>query len=338
MSYSFTFLKALIALLPVCLVFSCTAEPKIIKNQNVGAALGTSYTMIYLADEKLDYQQEIDSVFAAVNKSMSTYIPDSDISKINRGDSTVVVDEMFQEVFQLSKEIYEKTDGYFDPTVGTLVNAWGFGPGQQVLLDSLRIDSLMQYVGFAKVALTAEKTIRKEDKNIHFDFNAIAKGYAIDRLAALMDKKGMQHYLLEVGGELVAKGENTANNRAWGIAIQDPEAEQAKISIRLKDKAMASSGNYRKFRIDSVTGKKYVHTIDPKTGFTKNANTLAVNVLAATCARADAYATAFMAMDLDAAVKFLMKQRTIDAYIIYLDENGETKEFMTAGFKKVVLD
>ncbi|MEP3207739.1 MAG: FAD:protein FMN transferase [Maribacter sp.] len=338
MNYCFKTCKALTTLLLAGLLFSCTSEPNIFKNQNVGAALGTSYSIIYLADEELNYQQEIDSVFTAVNKSMSTYIPDSDISKINRGDSTVVVDEMFQEVFQLSKQIYEKTDGYFDPTVGTLVNAWGFGPGKQVLLDSLGVDSLMQYVGFEKVALTASKTIRKENRNIHFDFNAIAKGYAIDRLAALMDKKGIQHYLLEVGGELVAKGENTASNRAWGIAIQDPEAEQAKISIRLQDKAMASSGNYRKFRIDSVTGKKYVHTIDPKTGFTKSSNTLAVNVLAATCARADAYATAFMAMDVEVAVKYLMKQRAIDAYIIYLDENGETEEFMTEGFKKVVLD
>jgi len=274
----------------------------------------------------------------AVNKSMSTYIPDSDISKINQGDSRLVVDEMFQEVFLLSKEIYEKTDGYFDPTVGTLVNAWGFGPGKQIDLDSTGVDSLMKFVGFDKVSLTAERTIRKEDRNIHFDFNAIAKGYAIDRLATFMNQKGIKNYLLEVGGEVVVKGENTANKRPWGIAIQDPEAEQTKISIRLKDRAMASSGNYRKFRIDSVSGKKYVHTINPKTGFTKNGKVLGVNILAATCAEADAYATAFMAMDFGDSVKFLMNQQAIDAYIIYLDENGKTKEFSTEGFKKVMMD
>jgi len=318
---------------------SCTSNTStIIRNQNVGAALGTSYSIIYLADEELDFHKEIDSVFAAINISMSTYIPDSDISKINRGDSTMVVDEMFQEVFQLSKEIYEKTDGYFDPTVGTLVNAWGFGPGKQIDLDSIRVDSLMQFVGFDKVSLTSEGTIIKQDANIYFDFNAIAKGYAIDRLAVLMNEKGIRNYLLEVGGEVVAKGENTLSKRLWGVAVTDPEAERSKISIQLKDRAMASSGNYRKFRIDSVTGNKYVHTVDPKTGFTKNSNTLAVNILADTCAEADAYATTFMAMDLDDSIHFLTNQRVMDAYIIYLNEKGETKEFMTEGFKKVVME
>jgi len=321
------------------LLFACTPkEPKIFKNQNAGGALGTSYSIIYLAEKKLDYQKEIDSVFSAVNKSMSTYIPESDISKINRGDSTVVVDEMFQEVFQLSKEIYEKTNGYFDPTVGTLVNAWGFGPGEQIELDSARVDSLMRYVGFEKVSLTSKKTIGKENPNIHFDFNAIAKGYAIDRLAILMDEKDIQNYLLEVGGEVVAKGENIASKRPWGIAVQDPESERAKISIRLKNRAMASSGNYRKFRFDSVTGKKYVHTVDPKTGFTKNGKTLGVNILAETCAQADAYATAFMAMDIENTIDFLDSHSELDAYIIYLSERGETKEFITEGFKAAILN
>lgn len=321
------------------LFFSCAPkEPKTFKNQIIGAALGTSYSIIYLAEKELDYQKEIDSVFGAVNKSMSTYIPDSDISKINQGDSTLVVDQMFQEVFRLSKDIYEKTDGYFDPTVGTLVNAWGFGPGQQIVMDSTRVDSLMNYVGFDKVTLTATNAIRKTNINIHFDFNAIAKGYAIDRLAALMNKKGIENYLLEVGGEVVAKGENRANQRPWGVAVQDPEVEGTRISIHLKDRAMASSGNYRKFRVDSVSGNTYVHTIDPKTGFTKNGITLGVNILAATCAEADAYATAFMAMDINDALEFLRNQKSLDAYIIYVNEKGETEEFMTEGFKKKVIN
>lgn len=320
------------------LFFSCAPkEPQIIKYQNVGGALGTSYSIIYLSNKELDFQKEIDSVFAAVNESMSTYIPDSDISKINRGDSTLVVDQMFREVFRLSKEIYEKTNGYFDPTVGTLVNAWGFGPGKQIEMDSTHVDSLMNYVGFHKVTLTTTSTIQKADPNIHFDFNAIAKGYAIDRLAVLMNEKGIDNYLLEVGGELVAKGENTVNQRPWGVAVTDPEAEQSKASIHLKDRAMASSGNYRKFRIDSVTGKKYVHTVDPKTGFTKNGKTLGVNILASTCAEADAYATAFMVMDIDEAIALLNSLKGLDGYIIYLGEKGETEEYMTQGFKDVVM-
>ncbi|SDE05181.1 thiamine biosynthesis lipoprotein [Pricia antarctica] len=324
------------------LFFSCSPNgPEIFKNQNAGSALGTSYSLTYLSDKQLDLQKEIDSVFDTVNRSLSTYIPNSDISKINRGDSTLVVDAMFRDVFELSKEIYEKTEGYFDPTVGVLVDAWGFGPGEQMELDSVRIDSLLNFVGFDKVTLTDENTIVKSNPDIHLDFNAIAKGYTIDRLARLMDQKNIQDYLLEVGGEVVAKGLNKIKEKQWVVGIDDPQmgdTRKLKILINLKDRALASSGNYRKFRTDPITGKKYVHTIDPKTGFTKNANTLGVTTLANTCAKADAYATAFMAMDLDEAIKLLTSQRELEAYIVYLDEKGEPQEFMTEGFKQLITE
>lgn len=339
--YAVSKMKYTLLLLFGLVLVSCTPEvPEIVKNQNVGAALGTSYSLIYLSDRPLDFQKEIDSVFSVINRSLSTYIPDSDISKINRGDSTLVVDRMFRDVFELSKTVYAKTDGYFDPTVGVLVDAWGFGPGEQMELDSTGVDSLLGYVGFDKVQLTDENTISKTNPHIHFDFNAVAKGYAIDRLALLMERKNIQDYLLEVGGELVANGINRLKEKPWVVGIDDPqmgETRALKIKIYLKDRALASSGNYRKFRVDSLTGKKYVHTIDPKTGYTKNANTLGVTVLADSCGKADAYATAFMAMDLDEALKLLTAQRELDAYILYLDEKGETQEFMTEGFRSLIV-
>ena len=329
-------------LLSFVFLISCKMDPEqVIKNSNVGGALGTSYSIIYLSDKELDYQREIDSVFSAMNQSLSTYIPTSDISEINRGNTDITVDHMFREVFDLSKEIHSKTDGYFDPTVGALVNAWGFGPGKKVLMDSTKVDSIMGFVGLDKVQLNENNKIVKEQSNIYIDFNAIAKGYAIDRLAKMMDEKGIDDYLLEVGGELVAKGINKIKQKPWVVGIDDPQVEEGrrlKILIELQDKALASSGNYRKFRIDSITGKKYVHTIDPKTGYTKNANTLGVTVLANSCAVADAYATAFMAMDFNKTMDFLSYQKELEAYVIYLDKDGQTKEFMTEGFKKVVLD
>lgn len=321
---------------------SCKIDPEqFIKNTNVGGALGTSYSIIYLSDKELDFQREIDSVFSAMNQSLSTYITTSDISEINQGNTDITVDHMFREVFDLSKEIHSKTDGYFDPTVGALVNAWGFGPGKKLLMDSTKVDSIMGLVGLSKVKLNENNKIVKEQSNIYMDFNAIAKGYAIDRLAKLMDENGIDDYLLEVGGELVAKGINKIKMKPWVVGIDDPQVEEGrrlKKLIELQDKALASSGNYRKFRIDSITGKKYVHTIDPKTGYTKNANTLGVTVLANSCAVADAYATAFMAMDLNKTMNLLSNQKELEAYVIYLDESGQTKEFMTEGFKKVVLD
>ncbi len=320
------------------LFVGCANNGTIIKNQTIGNALGTTYSIIYLSTEEMDFQKEIDSVFNVVNQSMSTYIPNSDISKINRGDTSIVVDHMFKEVFELSRKVHQESMGYFDPTVGALVNAWGFGPGKQVVLDSSKVDSILQYVGFDKVNLTPSGTIQKSFPEIYFDFNAIAKGYAIDRLGAMLDDKGIDNYLVEVGGEVLTKGENTKSNKEWTVGIDDPQVEfgrQLKKVISLKNRALASSGNYRKFRIDSITGEKYVHTIDPKTGFTKNSKVLAASVIAENCAIADAYATTFMAMDLENSKKLIDELGTIEVYIIYLDDEGTTQEFMTAGFQEL---
>lgn len=303
--------------------------------------MGTSYNVTYISDRELDYQPEIDSVFAAINHSMSTYIPDSDISRINNGDSTVVVDRMFRDVFELSKEVHDSTNGYFDPTVGVLVDAWGFGPGKQIVLDSAKVDSLLDYVGFEKVGITADNRITKSDYRIRFDFNAIAKGYAIDRLAAMLDAKGITNYLVEVGGEIVAKGKNVLTDKPWVVGIDNPEGKDRSkpiVLLNLNNEALASSGNYRKFRIDSITGKKYVHTINPKTGYTKNSNVLGSSVIANTCAKADAYATAFMVMDLDDSIKFLVQEKDMEAFIVYLDREGNVQEFMTDGFKKRIVE
>lgn len=321
------------------LLISCGGQD-IVKNQSTGEALGTTYNIIYLSDEELDFEMEIDSVINAVNHSLSTYIPNSDISKINKGDSSIRVDHMFKDVFTLSKKIYKATDGYFDPTVGALVNAWGFGPEHQIAMDSTKIDSLLHFVGFEKVSITQEGQVKKTVPNMYFDFNAVAKGYAIDRIAVMLNEKGIENYLVEIGGELVAKGINTIKDKPWVVGIDDPQitdTRELKLLINLEDKALASSGNYRKYRIDEKTGLKYVHTIDPKTGYTKNSNTLGVTVLANDCATADAYATAFMAMDLDKAFNVISQNRELEAYIIYLDERGETQEFLTAGFKELVV-
>ncbi|MCR9264891.1 MAG: FAD:protein FMN transferase [Flavobacteriaceae bacterium] len=321
------------------IVFCGCGSDTWVKNQNRGNALGTTYSITYIAEGHLDYQKEIDSVFQVLNQSMSTYIPTSDISKINSGDSTIVVDEMFQEVFGISSRVHEASKGYFDPTIGVLANAWGFGPGEQIQLDSLKVDSLLSYVGWDKVQLNGDHTITKKHPAIRFDFNAVAKGYTIDRLGALLDAKGIQDYLVEVGGEVLAKGTNLVSGKQWTVGIDDPQVETGrslKLIVSLEDRAMASSGNYRKFRIDPETGEKYVHTINPKTGYTKNSSILATSVVAHTCAVADAYATTFMAMDLEESKEVLKAHGELEAYIIYLDGEGNTKEFMTPGFGTLI--
>jgi len=306
-----------------------------------GSVFGTSYSIRYFDTKGVNYQEELDSLFAEVNNSLSTYIQSSDISKINKGDSTVMVKAMFRDVFMISKEVYENTDGYFDPTVGILVNAWGFGPEGKIDMDSVRVDSLMEYVGFDKVFLTDSNKVRKQNKHIYFDFNAIAKGYAVDQVAALLSEKGIDNFIIEIGGELSASGRNVLKNKDWIVGIDNPEnldRREIKAKIKLRNKALASSGNYRKFRVDSMTGAKFVHSVDPKIGYTKNSSTLAVSVLADNCAMADAYATAMMIMDLGDAISLLAQKHYLDAYIIYVDDEGNIKEYLTEGFKSIIIE
>ena len=335
-------MKKIVVLSIYILLFGCDSNERWVKNQAVGEALGTTYGVTFIAKEKIDAQQKIDSVFRVINASLSTYIPDSDISKINGGDSTIVVDKSFRDVYLQSQRVYVETKGYFDPTVGVLVNAWGFGPEKPInQLDSVQVDSLMQYVGWSKVQLKSDFTIAKTDPNIRFDFTAIAKGYAIDRLAQMLDYSfGVDNYLVEVGGEMVAKGINVITEKPWTIGIDDPtnlESRGSAALIRLKDGALASSGNYRKFRVDEATGEKYVHTINAKTGFTKNSSILSATVVANNCMEADAYATAFMAMDLEDTQNLLKQINDLETFIIYLDEQGNTQRFMTPGFEKLLV-
>ncbi|MEL6975117.1 MAG: FAD:protein FMN transferase [Bacteroidota bacterium] len=335
-------MKKIVLLSISILLFGCDSKERWVKNQAVGEALGTTYGITFIAKEKIDAQQQIDSVFRVINASLSTYIPDSDISRINRGDTTVVVDKSFRDVYLQSQRVYVETQGYFDPTVGVLVNAWGFGPEKPInQLDSVQVDSLMRYVGWSKVQLKSDFTIGKADPNIRFDFNAIAKGYAIDRLAQMLDDEfDVDHYLVEVGGEVVAKGTNIISGKPWTIGIDDPtnlESRGSAALIHLKDGALASSGNYRKFRVDEATGEKYVHTINAKTGYTKNSSVLSATVVANNCMEADAYATAFMAMDLEDTQNLLKRVNDLETFIIYLDEQGNTQRFMTPGFEKLLV-
>ncbi|MEO9512759.1 MAG: FAD:protein FMN transferase [Flavobacteriaceae bacterium] len=333
-------MRQLQVLLVILIFAGCKSKQEWIKNQNTGNALGTTYSIIYISDQSLDVQKEIDSVFRVINKSLSTYIPDSDISKINNGDTTIVVDQSFRDVYFNSQVVNLETDGYFDPTVGVLVNAWGFGPGKPIQLDSTKVDSLMEYVGWAKVGLKRDFTIEKTKPEIRFDFNAIAKGYTIDRLGRVLDDKHIDNYLVELGGEVLTKGINKISLKPWTVGIDDPENIENRggaAIIHLKGKAMASSGNYRKFRVDEKTGKKYVHTVNPKTGYTKNSNVLSATVIAKYCMQADAFATAFMTMNLEDTKQLLASRNDLDAFIIYIDEQGKTVNFMTEGFKEIVV-
>ena len=266
-----------------------------------GFALGTSYNIQYVANLSDDQVQNgIDSIFRVINKSLSTYLPQSDISKINRGDTTVVVDHHFRAVFEKATEVWKATGGYFDPTVGVLVNAYGFGPGKSITdLNPEQKDSLLSLIGWKKIQLSQDNIIKKESPHIYVDFNAIAKGYTVDIVGDFLLKSGSFDFMVEIGGEIVARGNSPKTGQAWKIAIDNPLQGGKRDflhTLTLQDQAIASSGNYRKYRIDTITGERFVHSINPLNGSALKTNILSTSVKAPDCLTADAWATALMVM------------------------------------------
>ena len=287
-----------------CLViFSCDNIPKNAKHIQ-GFAIGTTYNIQYIANHSADVVQKgIDSILYVINKSLSTYLPQSDISEINRGDTTLVVDHHFRAVFKKATEVWKATGGYFDPTVGALVNAYGFGPAKAIKeLSSQQKDSLLLLTGWQKLQLRDNNTIKKESSDIFIDFNALAKGYVVDLIGDYLYQMGSRNYMVEIGGEIVAKGNSPKTGQAWKIAIDDPRQggrQNFLQTLTLQNKALASSGNYRKYRIDTITGERFVHSINPLNGSALKTNILSVSVKAPDCLTADAWATALMVMPIE---------------------------------------
>ena len=313
----------------IFLVFSACHKEVVMQDYNLnGAIFGTTYKIIYLNGSS-NYQKSIDSLFLKMNTSLSTYIPTSAISKINNGAKTLVIDDFFAEVFKKSKRIFKETDGFFDPTVGNLVNAWGFGPKNEKFdLTPAQVARQMQFVGFDKVQYVDGRIV-KTHPEIYLDFNSIAKGYGIDVVARFLESKNITSYLVEIGGEIRTNGFKDLQ-QPWTIKLVDPIASEFNSGykkLNLSNKSMATSGNYRKFRV-TASGRKYVHTINPKTGGAKESTLLSVSVIAAMdCADVDAYATAFMAMGLERTKIFLEKSPKLEVILLYANAQGILEEY-----------
>ena len=295
-----------------------------------GFALGTTYNIQYVANASVDkVQTGIDSILNVINKSLSTYLPQSDISMINRGDTTVVVDYHFRAVFEKATEVWNATGGYFDPTVGALVNAYGFGPGKAINdLNPQQKDSLLKLTGWQKIKLNQDQTIKKQSPNIYIDFNALAKGYAVDIIGDFLLNSGSLNFMVEIGGEIVAIGNSPKTTKPWKIAIDDPlQLEQRKFlqTISLKNEALASSGNYRKYRLDPVSGIRFVHSVNPLNGSAIKTNILSTSVKAPDCMTADAWATALMVMPLEKGKALIENDPQLEALWTVVDEGEKIK-------------
>ena len=298
-----------------------------------GTVFGTFYHITYQSKDNL--HEEIEAELAKVDASLSPFNKESIISAINN-NTNMEVNDMFKLVFQTAMTISEQTEGDFDITVSPLVNVWGFGFKNDIRPDSTVIDSLKQFIGYEKVKLV-DNQIQKEDERIMLDCSSIAKGFGVDAVANLLRQKGVQNFMVEIGGEVVTQG---ISNRKlpWRIGISkpidDPMAanQETQQILLLNNEAMATSGNYRNFRIED--GKKYAHTINPHSGYPVDHNLLSATVIAKDCMTADGYATAFMVMGLEKTKQFLQSHPELTVYLIYSDENGENQVFYTPSLEE----
>lgn len=301
-----------------------------------GQTMGNIVYNVKYPGHFLRLKTQIDSVLMAFNRSQSTYIPGSEISRLNQSGQLVYESPYFFPVLEMSNKVYKETHGAYDPSVGALVNAWGFGPGAQILnIDSAIIDSLMAYKGFNRIQFDEERV--KMPSGFQLDFGAIAKGYAVDLIAMLLEENGVENYLVEIGGEVKCNGYNE-NHKSWSLGIEDPLVEQGERKIlaivRLRNKALATSGHYRNYY--KKEGKTYAHIIDPRTGYHRRHNLLSASVFADNCMSADAYATAFMVLGLKESSVIVDRNDDLDAILVYQDHDGALRSYVSEDIKPYV--
>ncbi len=332
-------------------LFSCQSS-----NQNTEAAyltiqgetMGTYYKVTYQNTQENNYKAIIDSLLADLNQEVSTYIPNSVISTFNAAEDSLVFaregtrKEHFLTNLDVAGRVFVLSKGDFDPTVMPLINYWGFGYSERkpvTSVDSSKIDSLRNFVGFDKIELVKKENrvvLKKSSPGVQLDFSALAKGYGVDAVGRLLEKKGVKHYLVDIGGEVLAKGLNS-KGAFWSIGINQP-SETSKLTdlvavIPLDNRAMATSGNYRNFY--EINGVKYSHTINPKKGFPERNTLLSATIIADNCMYADALATACMVKGATASIKWIQELQGVEAYLIYGKEDGSMGSWYSEGLKEV---
>jgi thiamine biosynthesis lipoprotein len=318
-------------------ISSCRAQKEAIKIQLTGEAQGTYYAITYFDVQNRNLQTAIDSVFDAINHSASLWDSNSLISRINANDPDASPDAFLVKNFRLASNISQKTDGYFDFTIGPLVQAWGFGLKKRDSMTAEKVQELLSLVDYHKMSLVDGKIV-KENPKMQLDFNAIAQGITVDELADLLISKDIERFLIDVGGEIYAH-KTKADGSLWKVGIEQPskqkdEGRTIQQIVTLKNQGLATSGSYRNFY--EIDGKRFSHVIDPKTGYPVNHQLLSVTVLAPDAGLADGYATAFLVMGVEKAVETMKKLHDVDAFFISATENGGYETFATEGFKKIL--
>ena len=302
-----------------------------------GFTQGTTFHIVIRDDisESVDIKRDIDSIFQRVEESMSLYDPESLISRLNRNE-TDRLDTYIADCIRISETLSRETGGLFDITVKPLTAAYGFTGDGPTLRPN--VDSLLQFVGYEKISI-ADGRLLKAHPGVQIDLNAVAQGYTVDLVAAHFDRLGLENYIVEMGGEIFSRGRN-AREQEWIVGIDRPEEQQLiqgrdiQVKIHLSGRGLATSGNYRKF-YDDESGRRIVHTVNPKTGEPVISDVLSATVVAPDATLADVYGTYFMVAGLDASLSFLKQHPELDAIVIWSDEDGSMKTYLTDGLETI---
>lgn len=324
----------------IIILSACSSSDNRILVTNSGEAQGSYYHIKYMSANGDNYKSQIDSILLEVDSSLSIYKDYSLISKLNNGES-LKTDSLFNQVFNAANKVYQETEGNFDCSVRPLVNAWGFYKdklGDSLVVDSLKFRKILQNVGYSNIVLIQDSLILP--KGMSLDFNAIAQGFTVDVIAKFLESKNIKNYLVEVGGELLAKGKN-ADGDIWRVGVDKPSEdidinERFQFILDLENKALATSGNYRKFY--EKNGVKYSHTINPFSGFPAQNRLLSVTVIHDNCMLADAYATAFMVMGVKKSKQFALEHPEVEIYLVYTGKDGSWKTYISSSMKKRIIN
>ena len=315
---------------------SCAKQPKKIVLQ--GLAQGSYYAVTYFDEQNRNFQREIDSIFHAVDMSVNLWVDSSVICKVNRNEE-VALDSIFIDNFNIAQEAARLSDGYFDPTISPIVAAWGFSNKTGDSITPQLIDSLKQLVDYRKIRIESGKVV-KENPAITLDFNAIAQGYTTDLIAQFLESRGIKNYLVDTGGEIMARGEKPDGN-PWIVGIEKPAENWdsdriLQTCIALRDKGLVTSGSTRKYV--ERNGKRYSHCIDPKTGYPVEHSVLSVTILAKNSVWADALASICMVMGMERSLPFIQSMDGVEAYYIFANEQNALETFATEGFAELFLE
>lgn len=312
--------NTLLLIILCCFLTSCDSVEK---QHFLGTTQGSYYSITYFDNQNRNFAHEFDSIFKEIENTLSLWDENSIIRKVNRNDTAVVLNQIFIDNFNYAMRAAELSEGYFDPTIGPLVSAWGFHFKEGMMMTPEIVDSLRQLVGYKKVKIEEGRVV-KENPNMTLDFNAVAQGYTTDMIGEFLLSKDVDNFLVDVGGEIMAKG-NKANGDFWKVGIEKPaenkdDARIVQEIIELKDRSIVTSGNYRKYV--EQDGKRYSHSLNPMTGYPSENNLLSATIICDNTAWADCLASICMLVGMEKAIEIIDTQDNVEAFFIY-EENGE---------------